>query len=132
MLGDAQQKETIDTVRHMTAQYLRIVGSSRRLLDYAAGTSRSSRGFQLVADGLFTWWDTFVNPADPDLAKIFSHRELEALRSYDAIIRGFHETSPDRHMPIHVFVNTSKYQEISDAARHCHKAFKRFWFFRTA
>ena len=129
MPADAQQKKAI---RYMTTQYLRIMGSSQRLLDYAAGSARRSPDTPFVGDGLFAWWDAFMNPIHPEYAEIFSPRELESLRRYDAVIRGFHETSPDRDLPIQEFVRTKKFEEISDAARHCYRAFRRFWFFHAA
>ncbi|MDR3458507.1 MAG: hypothetical protein P4N60_13735 [Verrucomicrobiae bacterium] len=129
MQTEAQQKKAI---RFMTKQYLRTIGSSQRLLDYATVSARRSPDTRFVGDGLFAWWDAFMNPARPEYADIFSSRELESLRHYDAVIRGFHQTSPDRDLPIQEFVRTTKFEEISNAARHCHRSFKRFWIFDVA
>lgn len=126
---DHDQKKAI---RHMTKQYLCTVGSSQRLLAYAAGSARRSPDTRFIGDGLFAWWDAFMNPSHPEMADFFSQRELESLRRYDTVIRGFHETSEDRQLPIQDFMRTNKFQEISDAARDCHKVFRRFWFFHAA
>ena len=126
---DEQQKKAI---RHMTTQYLRTVGSSKRLLDYAARSAGRSPYTHFVGDGLFAWWDAFMNPMHPDMFPIFSVRELEALKGFDAVIRSFHESGPDREMPIADFVRTTKFKEISDAARLCSGGFKRFGLFYVA
>lgn len=129
MSVDAQQKKAI---RYMTTQYLRTIGSSHRLLDYVAGSAQQFPDNHFVGDGLFAWWDAFMNPTHPEYADIFSPQELESLRRYDTVIRGFHEACPDRQLPIQEFVYTAKFQEISDAARHCYRVFKKSWFFRAA
>ncbi len=118
---DEQQKKAI---RHMTTQYLRTVGSSKRLLDYAAGSARRSADTRFIGDGLFFWWDAFMNPMHPDIVPIFTARELESLRGFDTLIRSFHESGTGRELPIREFVRTTKFEEISDAARHCYRAFK--------
>jgi hypothetical protein len=126
---DDQEKKAI---RHVTKQYLRIVGSSQRLLDYAAGSAQRSPDTQFVGDGLFAWWDAFMNPSHPEMADIFSQRELESLRRFDTVIRSFHQASTERQLSIQDFVRTNKFQEISDAARDCYRVFRRFWLFNAA
>ena len=123
---DNQQKQA---VRHITKQYLRIVSSKQRLLDYATGSERRSPEVHFVGDGLFTWWDAFMNANYPEAAVIFSPRELESIRRYDALIREFHRSSKNRELPIHEFVRTTTFEEISNAARHCYRAFRRFSIF---
>jgi len=129
MQADAEQKKAI---RFMTKHYLRTIASTQRLLNYATVSARRPPDTQFVGDGLFAWWDAFMNPARPEYADIFSSRELESLRRYDAVIRSFHETSPDRDLPIQKFVRTTKFDEISNAARYCNRLFKRFWIFYVA
>ena len=126
---DDQQKKAI---RHMTKQYLRTVGSTQRLRDYAAGSARRNPDTPFIGDGLFAWWDAFMNPSHPEIVDIFSERELESIRRYDTVIRSFHQTCTERELPIQDFTRTNKFREISNAARNCYRVFRRFWFFTVA
>jgi hypothetical protein len=126
---DAEQRKAI---RHMTKQYLRTVSSQQRLRDYAAGSARRNPDTHFVGDGLFAWWDAFMNPSHPEIVDIFSERELESLRRYDTVIRSFHQTSAERQLPIQDFTRTNKFAEISDAARDCYRVFRRLWFLGVA
>lgn len=131
-LESERRGEASRAVRHATKQYLHIVGSRRRLTRFAAGSAQRNPDAPFVGDGLFGWWDDLVNPSHPDIVEIFTERELESIRRFDTVIRGFHQTCAERELPMQAFIRTKKFTEISTAARACYRVFRRFWFFTVA
>jgi hypothetical protein len=126
---DAEKEETL---RHAVKQYLRLLASPWRFRKYAAGSVLRNPDTDFIGDSLFTWWSDLINPSHPEMDEVFSVQELESLRRYNAIIRSFHQSSPESKLPILDFIRTDKFQEISNAARDSYKVFKRFWFFTVA
>ena len=109
-------KNTRDRIR----ETLELIASKEDQLTYQEGVP-----YVKVSGEIFNQWEDWYFPGEPDFAAAFTPDELAALHEFNATFEKIADATPQILPPIQEFVETSEWQEYSDAAITALQAFTK-------